>query len=85
MSVRITREVVENSVRRLNKLLGYENPTFRTVGAIELYHSDSGYQIHRVTNESHGTRNLTAMSVTLREAHQFVMGMIDYHYEYVAD
>jgi hypothetical protein len=69
--VRITRAHLEAKVSIINGMLGFDH---NTVGSIQLYHS-TGYNVHRVHNESYGVESLS-VGGTATEASHFLQGMI---------
>jgi hypothetical protein len=73
--MRITQSHVEAKVSILNGMLGFDDPQYNTVGSIQLYAGSGAYSVHRVITEGHAVSSLSEC-VTLREASQFVSGMI---------
>ena len=73
--MRVTKAHVEAKIGILNKILGFENVKWNTVGTVRLYGYHGGYQIHVVSNV-HGGVNTIMHGGSLREASEFVSGMI---------
>ncbi len=51
--IRITQKHLEAKVDRLNRMAGFDNPPYSTVGAFCLDYAYGGVELHRYVNE-HG-------------------------------
>ena len=51
---RITEKDLKNLVERLNKIAGFDNPEYSTIGAYDLSFAYGGVSLHRYTNKSGG-------------------------------
>lgn len=73
--MRITNSHVEAKIDILNRMLGFENSEWNTIGSIHLYRDACGSKLHLVMNEHGGVASLTETG-TLRETAAAVQGMI---------
>lgn len=73
--MRITNSHVEAQIDILNRMLGFENSEWNTIGSIHLYRDAWGSKLHLVMNEHGGVTSLTGTG-TLRETAAAVQGMI---------
>ena len=73
--MRITSSFVENKIDILNRLLGFEEAEYSTVGSVRLYHDMCGSKLHLIVNEYGGVTEIT-QSGTIRETLAAVQGMI---------
>lgn len=73
--MRITQAHVSAKIDILNRMLGFENAKWNTIGSVHLYGDASGWKLHLMMNEHGGVTSLT-QSGTLREAAAAVQGMI---------
>jgi hypothetical protein len=78
MSNRITKAMVQTRVDAINRRLGFdpETITHRSVGAIHLGAAYGGYRVERLCNDAGGITTLQYNYAPLREAYNFLNGMI---------
>lgn len=74
----MTQRHVEAKVGIVNRMLGFDPDSieYLTVGAIRLDGAYGGWAVHRVVNEHGGCSDLTGGHGPLREAAEFLDGMI---------
>lgn len=76
MADRMTRPRLEAKVQTVNRLLGFRDVTYRTVGAIELQYAYGGVQVGQIT-EGHGISTLSTDGYgTMAQAGTFLDGMM---------
>ena len=56
--MRITQKDLENKVNRLNRMAGFENPKYSTIGAYCLDYAYGGVQLHKYVNKSGGVTDI---------------------------
>jgi len=74
--MRITKSHVEAKVSIVNGMLGFDRVEWNTVGALRLDGAYGGHAVYRIASESGGVSDLTGGHGTLREASEFLSGMI---------
>jgi len=74
--MRVTKGHLEAQVDIINRLFGYDDPKWDTVGAVRLSCAYGGYGVYRVLNASGGIADLMGGHLTAREASQFLSGMV---------
>ena len=56
--MKITQKDLENKVERLNRMAGFDNPKYSTVGAYCLDYAYGSVQLHKYANECGGVHNV---------------------------
>lgn len=79
---RISMKAIESLVRQLNKLEGFENPKYSTVGAYTIDGAYGGWQLQRYCNESGGVSTISKGGYTSkRDLYNQVSVLVEYAYE----
>lgn len=75
--MRIVKKDLENMVERLNRVRGFNNPQWDTIGSYKLAHNGYGYVIHKVGNEHGGVSVVANCSgMTCKECYYFLSGLL---------
>ena len=56
--MRITQKFLETKVERLNKMVGFDNPEYSTIGSYVLDYAYGGVSLHKYTNKSGGVSDI---------------------------
>ena len=56
--MRITQRDLENKLNRINKIAGFDNPTYSTIGAYCLDYAYGGVELHQYCNEHGGINDV---------------------------
>lgn len=78
----VSIKALEAQVKQLNKLEGFDNPKYSTVGAYTLDGAYGGWQLQRYCNESGGVSTISKGGyISKRELYNQVAVLVDYAYE----
>ena len=56
--MRITQKDLENKLARINKIAGFDNPKYSTIGAYVLDYAYGGVALHKYVNEHGGVHDV---------------------------
>ena len=74
---RITEKMLSNKVEQLNKIAGFENAEYSTVGVYTLDFAYGGVDLHQYVNEHGGIREIFYVGhVTKRELYNLINAYI---------
>ena len=75
--MRVNKKDLENMVKRLNSVKGFENVEYNTVGSYKLYSDGVGYAIHKVENTGGGVSVVGhCYGMTTKECYYFLSGLL---------
>ena len=75
--MRVTAKDVQNLVNKINRLKGFENVSYNTIGALQLYRDGIGFAVDVIMNSSGGVKRIIGGGLTTKESYYYLHGLLN--------
>ena len=74
--MRVTTKDVQSLVSKINRLKGFENVSYNTIGALHLYNDGIGFAIDMIMNSGGGVKRIIGGGLTTKEVYCYLHGLL---------